>query len=477
MVGRHKETGVEVALKVVFRRRPGLQGEHWNILRSEMVALVKCEHPNIISLLGQYEDSDILVLVLELLSGGEMLRHIQEIKHYTERQAAVLFSQISLALAHMHSKGYMHRDLKPENILFVHPPKDASDEELQVKVIDLGMSTVYNPNNPIRAALGTAGFLAPECCHRVPHTPAMDIWSLGVMLFVMLCGRMPYSHEQIENLYYPEIDIRRSPGYKSTRFRNLSQPAKDLLLGMLDRDPRLRFTADEVADHLWLSQLKVAASHHHENEHRLLVAGVTAGASSVGSRRNAKGMGNCAIVDDNPPTSTTDHGSVRIEISSEAAGWRPNHPKALSRKDLERHVELDADAFKKKDLSTKVSLNLAKEDMISSMKEFSEGLTSIVGKTGMLREVRRQSSEEPLVRLAAASDSSRAVPLAPISVTTTTSSNRLATAAAANGSDGGDCSVERLAAVNDARSEHKSEAKTDSVSGQVLLPDEEFSKG
>lgn len=60
--------------------------------------------------------------------------------------------------------------------------------------------------------MGTAGFLSPECCHNVPHSPAMDMWSLGTILFVMLCGRMPYSHEQIENLYYPEIDIRQSPG-------------------------------------------------------------------------------------------------------------------------------------------------------------------------------------------------------------------------------------------------------------------------
>eukprot|EP00951_Prasinocladus_malaysianus_P039916 scaffold452305_cov52-Prasinocladus_malaysianus.AAC.1 len=96
-----------------------------------------------------YEDRDHLILVLENLKGGELLEHIQEITHYSEQKAAILFCQLAKAVAHMHSKGYIHRDLKPENVLFVRPPKDNDDDSYAVKLIDLGMATIYNPDRPI----------------------------------------------------------------------------------------------------------------------------------------------------------------------------------------------------------------------------------------------------------------------------------------------------------------------------------------
>uniref|UniRef100_A0A7S1SMM9 Protein kinase domain-containing protein n=1 Tax=Tetraselmis chuii TaxID=63592 RepID=A0A7S1SMM9_9CHLO len=253
LAARHNETRLDVALKIIFRNRPGLKTAHWEVLRNEVRALEECAHPNIVTMMDHYENSDQIVMVLELLKGGELLEHIQEIKKYTERKAAQLFVQILRAVAHMHSKGYIHRDVKPENVLFVNKPSTDEDSPCVVKLIDLGMATIYNPQKPIRQAMGTAGFLSPECCHKVPHTPAMDMWSLGVMLFVMLCGRMPYSHSQIENLQYPEIDIRRSPGTRSSSFKSLSTPAKQLLLGLLERNPRDRATAQQVLLHPWIA--------------------------------------------------------------------------------------------------------------------------------------------------------------------------------------------------------------------------------
>lgn len=150
-------------------------------------------------------------------------------------------TELALCLA---CRGYLHRDLKPENVLFVQKPTESANDHVTVKLIDMGMATKFNPSQPVRCvkplpptvsralvpvfvelltalsasivscsgAMGTAGFLAPECCHRIPHSPAMDIWSLGMLLFTMLTGRMPYSHSQIERLHYPEIPITKSPG-------------------------------------------------------------------------------------------------------------------------------------------------------------------------------------------------------------------------------------------------------------------------
>mmetsp|Transcript_33989 Transcript_33989/g.60690 ORF Transcript_33989/g.60690 Transcript_33989/m.60690 type:complete len:439 (-) Transcript_33989:334-1650(-) len=249
---KHKVTNEEVALKVVHRLRPGVKPHHWEILHSEVDTLRALRHPNIINLKESYEDNNQLVMVLELLQGGELLEHLKSVKHYSEQKAAQLFRQIADAVYFMHEKGYLHRDLKPENVLFVQKPSESPKEAVTVKLIDMGMATKFNPSQPVRGAMGTAGFLAPECCHRIPHSPAMDIWSLGMLLFTMLTGRMPYSHSQIERLHYPEIPITKSPGVQSQRFLNLSKDAQELLLGMLQHDPIIRMTAREVMHHNWV---------------------------------------------------------------------------------------------------------------------------------------------------------------------------------------------------------------------------------
>jgi len=248
----HQDTGEEIALKVVNRKAPRLKPSHWEILKLEAWALETCRHPHVVDLQDCIEDQNAIVMVLELLKGGELLQHIKRVEKLSETQAKNLFRQVAQAVAHIHSKGLMHRDLKLENVLFVDPPREVGDEVGTVKLIDFGMAARYDPATPIRQAMGTAGYLAPECCHSVPHSPAMDMWSLGMMLFVVLCGRMPYSHLQIEKLLYPEIDIRCSAGFKSASFQSLSRPAKDLVLRLLDRNPRNRATADEVLQHPWL---------------------------------------------------------------------------------------------------------------------------------------------------------------------------------------------------------------------------------
>jgi len=250
---KHKSSGEEVALKVVHRLRPGVKPHHWEILHSEVDTLRALRHPNVINLKESYEDSYQLVMVLELLQGGELLEHLKSVKHYSEQKAAQLFRQIADAVYFMHEKGYLHRDLKPENVLFVQKPTESANDHVTVKLIDMGMATKFNPSQPVRGAMGTAGFLAPECCHRIPHSPAMDIWSLGMLLFTMLTGRMPYSHSQIERLHYPEIPITKSPGVQSQRFLNLSKDAQELLLGMLQHDPIIRMTAREVMNHNWVA--------------------------------------------------------------------------------------------------------------------------------------------------------------------------------------------------------------------------------
>uniref|UniRef100_A0A061SES5 Kinase-like protein n=1 Tax=Tetraselmis sp. GSL018 TaxID=582737 RepID=A0A061SES5_9CHLO len=245
-------TGEEVALKIVHRMRPGVKPHHWEILYGEKETLQALQHPNIITLKESYEDEAQLVMVLERLKGGELLEHLKAIKFYCEQKAAQLFVQIARAVNFMHEKGFLHRDLKPENILFVESPTESPDDQLTLKLIDMGMATRFNPATPVRGAMGTAGFLAPECCHKVPHSPAMDIWSLGMLLFTMLTGRMPYSHTQIERLHYPEIPITKSPGVQSQRFLSLSTEAQELLLGMLQHDPIIRMTAAEVLQHQWV---------------------------------------------------------------------------------------------------------------------------------------------------------------------------------------------------------------------------------
>ncbi|GAB4817123.1 hypothetical protein N2152v2_004169 [Parachlorella kessleri] len=264
VLARHRETGELAALKVVFLQSPAVDPDHLKIMMREAELLPLLDHPNIVECRDVIRSPRQLVLVLEWLRGGQVIDRLHELgPQYSEQQAAELFVQVARGVAYLHEYGVLHRDIKPENVLLARVPEGAGSrrgvagqkgarDAPVVKIVDLGMAAYYDPTNLVRGPMGSPGFVAPEIIKSGPHTPAMDVFSLGVLLFVMLVGRKPFNIKESESLQYAFLGLQDAPGFRDPRWLDLSPDAKHLLMGMLSYDPARRLSAKQVLEHEWV---------------------------------------------------------------------------------------------------------------------------------------------------------------------------------------------------------------------------------
>ncbi|KAL0316827.1 UNVERIFIED_CONTAM: Calcium-dependent protein kinase [Sesamum radiatum] len=230
------------------------------------------KHPNIVSLKDTYEDDNAVHLVMELCEGGELFDRIVARGHYTERAAAAVTRTIveviqvdilvfvirDLSLCHKrwnwflncHKHGVMHRDLKPENFLFSNKKETAP-----LKAIDFGLSIFFKPGERFDEIVGSPYYMAPEVLKR-NYGPEVDVWSAGVILYILLCGIPPFWAETEQGV--AQAIIRSVVDFKRDPWPKVSDKAKDLVKKMLNPDPKQRLTAQEVLDHPWLQNAKSA---------------------------------------------------------------------------------------------------------------------------------------------------------------------------------------------------------------------------
>ena len=224
----------------------------------EISIMSKCDHPSIIKLYEIYEDKRHIYLIMEECLGGELfdriLSRIDSGKMYSEKQAANIFKQLMSAISYCHSQGISHRDLKPENILFL-----TKDENSPIKVIDFGLSKIFGEIAPIQhnkkqkkkameTRVGTAYYVSPEVLNG-KYDEKCDIWSAGVILYIMLSGDPPFNGEN-DNEIYRNI-MKKKFEFPENEWKNISNDAKDLISHMLC-EPDKRFTAQEVLQHNWI---------------------------------------------------------------------------------------------------------------------------------------------------------------------------------------------------------------------------------
>ncbi|KAH7616342.1 hypothetical protein Ndes2526B_g08437 [Nannochloris sp. 'desiccata'] len=299
VLARHIITGALAALKVVFLDNPELDPETEAMLAQEGDLLLHLSHPSLVSCSQVIKSPSAHVLVLEFLRGCCVLDGLCRISEaYTERDAWSVFHQLASAVAYLHSRSVIHRDLKPENLVytekFAKPLAGITMEEREkqeppiVKVVDLGMAWRYDPNISERGVLGSAGFVAPEIIKGGIHTPAMDVFSMGVLLFIMLVGRKPFNIEDSEKLRYAKMGLAAAPGLRDPRWLDLSPDAKHLLMGMLTFDPERRLTAAQVLEHEWVTTKGGRVL-------RMLGMDVALGAATVAEMRRLKFLCNGVV--------------------------------------------------------------------------------------------------------------------------------------------------------------------------------------
>uniref|UniRef100_A0A1L8DL44 Calcium/calmodulin-dependent protein kinase type 1 n=1 Tax=Nyssomyia neivai TaxID=330878 RepID=A0A1L8DL44_9DIPT len=202
-------------------------------------------HPNIVQLLETYEDKAKVYLVMELVTGGELFDRIVEKGSYTEKDASGLIRQVLEAVEYMHDQGVVHRDLKPENLLYY-----SADDDSKIMISDFGLSKMED-SGIMATACGTPGYVAPEVLAQKPYGKAVDVWSIGVISYILLCGYPPFYDENDANLF-AQI-LKGEFEFDSPYWDEISESAKDFIQNLMCVNVDKRYTCKQALAHPWIS--------------------------------------------------------------------------------------------------------------------------------------------------------------------------------------------------------------------------------
>uniref|UniRef100_A0A8D0B490 Calcium/calmodulin-dependent protein kinase type IV n=1 Tax=Salvator merianae TaxID=96440 RepID=A0A8D0B490_SALMN len=235
--GTQKPFAVKILKKTVDKK----------IVRTEIGVLLRLSHPNIIKLKEIFETPAEISLVLELVTGGELFDRIVEKGYYSERDAANAVKQILEAVAYLHANGIVHRDLKPENLLYATPAPDAP-----LKIADFGLSKIVADQVTMKTVCGTPGYCAPEILRGCAYGPEVDMWSLGIITYILLCGFEPFYDERGDQYMFKRI-LNCEYDFVSPWWDDVSLNAKDLVKKLIVLDPKKRLTTFQALQHPWVT--------------------------------------------------------------------------------------------------------------------------------------------------------------------------------------------------------------------------------
>lgn len=244
------QTGERFACKTISKKKLEFWEDVEDVYREVQVMETLRDHPNVVKLVDTFEDEEEVHLVMQLCEGGELFDRITERKYYNERQAAKVIKTIAEVLLHMHALGIMHRDLKPENILLVSKRSDT-----KLRVIDFGMAYIFKQGERCTFRAGTPNYISPEVIAK-NYGPESDVWSAGVILYILLCGLPPFWGDTTEAIFksvlWGELDFETEP------WPEVSDAAKDLVARMLHKKYTKRITPAEILKHPWIVALTSA---------------------------------------------------------------------------------------------------------------------------------------------------------------------------------------------------------------------------
>lgn len=237
-----KESGNMHAIKIIDKK--ALKGKE-DSLENEIRVLKRLNHNNVVKLTEAYESRAYVYLVMELVTGGELFDRIVEKGSYSEKDAADLIRQVLSAVAYMHEEGVVHRDLKPENLLYYSPEADS-----KIMISDFGLSKMED-SGVMATACGTPGYVAPEVLAQKPYGKAVDVWSIGVISYILLCGYPPFYDENDANLF-AQI-LKGEFEFDSPYWDDISEEAKDFIRNLMCVNVEQRLTCSCALEHPWIT--------------------------------------------------------------------------------------------------------------------------------------------------------------------------------------------------------------------------------
>ncbi|XP_071102806.1 serine/threonine-protein kinase 17B-like [Haliotis cracherodii] len=240
----NNETGDTVAAKFIRKRRKGKSCRE-EILREVVMLELALAHPRLVDLLEVYETPSELILVTEYCAGGELFHECVIEESFKEADVVRLIIQILEGLTYLHERNIVHLDLKPQNILFTRPYPEGD-----IKICDLGFACLVNTGEDIRDIIGTPDYVAPEVLDYEPLNTMTDMWSMGVLAYVMLTACAPFAGENNQETFCNISQVKLD--FPAELFGEISDLAQDFISCLLVKNPRKRLTARQCLDHPWL---------------------------------------------------------------------------------------------------------------------------------------------------------------------------------------------------------------------------------
>jgi len=242
---QRKKDQKEFAVKCI--KKDMVEGEDIKLLRREVQIMKKLDHPNILKLFEVYEDDKQFFLVMELVKGKELFDKIVERGMYSERDASNIIYQVVSAVDYLHDNGIAHRDLKPENLLSA-----GEGENEIIKIADFGFSKSFAGDDAekLMTSCGSPGYVAPEILTAESYDKSVDMWSVGVIIYILLSGSPPFYADSAPALFKKIMDVKYD--FDDSVWDDISDSAKDLIRNLLVKEPSKRFTAKQCLRHPWV---------------------------------------------------------------------------------------------------------------------------------------------------------------------------------------------------------------------------------
>ena len=246
--GVNKETKQPVAIKIMAKKN--MDKSDMELAKVEIDILKISQHPNIIKLYDVYENEHYIYIIMENCSGGDLLSYFEYHEYeLPETKVCEIIHKLSMAVYYLHSYGIVHRDLKPENILMTDLSASAD-----IRLLDFGLSKIVGNDEKCTEPYGTLSFVAPEVLQGKPYDKSVDLWSIGIITFLLLCGYLPFDDKHSEREIARQT-IQDPVPYESKIWSKLSPEAKTFVDGLLQKKPEKRYTIKEVLEHPWIKKM------------------------------------------------------------------------------------------------------------------------------------------------------------------------------------------------------------------------------
>ena len=249
-LGTNKLVGNKIAIKILDKKE--MEVDDLELVRTEIEILRICQHPNIIHLYDVFENESFYYLIMAYCSGGDLFSYLEQRNYMLkEKDACLIIYKLCKAIYYIHSYGIVHRDIKPENILMT-----SNEDNADIRLLDFGLGKILGPGEFCHEPFGTLSYVAPEVLCERPYNKAVDLWSVGVTTYLLLCGFLPFDDPD-DDTEVARKTINEPVRFKGIIWKGISKYAINFIQRLLDKNPETRMNITETLEHSWFSKMGV----------------------------------------------------------------------------------------------------------------------------------------------------------------------------------------------------------------------------